>query len=47
VEKCRPCLVFATFTLAFALQLMKKYRKTAEKSTEKLNKKRNDTYFKL
>ena len=27
VEKCGPCLVFASFTLAFALQLRKKHGK--------------------
>jgi len=25
VEECRPCTVFASFTLAFALQLRKKH----------------------
>jgi len=28
LEECWPCPVFASFTLAFALQLRKKYRKT-------------------
>jgi hypothetical protein len=27
-EECRPCPVFARYTLAFALQLRKKYGKT-------------------
>jgi hypothetical protein len=31
VEECGPCLVFASFTLAFALQLRKKHGKTAIK----------------
>jgi hypothetical protein len=29
VEECGPCPVFASFTLAFALQLRKKHRKTS------------------
>ena len=29
VEECRPCPVFASFTLAFALQLRKKHGKTS------------------
>jgi len=29
VEECRPCPVFASFTLAFALQLGKKHEKTS------------------
>jgi hypothetical protein len=29
VEECRPCPVFASFTLEFALQLRKKHGKTA------------------
>jgi hypothetical protein len=29
VEECGPCPVFARFTLAFALQLRKKHRKTS------------------
>jgi len=29
VEDCRPCPAFASFTLAFALQLRKNYRKTS------------------
>jgi hypothetical protein len=29
VEKCGPCPVFASFTLAFALQLRKKHGKTS------------------
>jgi len=29
VEECWPCPVFASFTLAFALQLRKKYGKTS------------------
>jgi hypothetical protein len=28
VEECKPCPVFASFTLAFALQLRKKHGKT-------------------
>jgi len=29
VEECRPCPVFASFTLAFALQLREKHGKTS------------------
>jgi CRISPR/Cas system endoribonuclease Cas6 (RAMP superfamily) len=29
VEECRPCLVFASFTLEFALQLRKKHGETS------------------
>jgi len=29
IEECEPCPVFASFTLAFALQLRKKHRKTS------------------
>jgi hypothetical protein len=29
LEKCGPCPVFASFTLAFALQLRKKHGKTS------------------
>jgi len=29
LEECGPCPVFASFTLAFALQLRKKYGKTS------------------
>jgi hypothetical protein len=31
LEECGPCPVFAGFTLAFALQLRKKHRKTSVK----------------
>jgi hypothetical protein len=31
LEECRPCPVFASFTLAFALQLKKKQGKTPVK----------------
>ena len=34
VEECGPCPVFASFTLAFALQLRKKHGKTSVKVTE-------------
>jgi len=34
VEECGPCPVFASFTLAFALQLRKKYGKTIDKIME-------------
>jgi hypothetical protein len=33
-EECRPCPVFASYTMAFALQLRKKHGKTSV-STEK------------
>jgi len=29
VEECRPCPIFASFTLAFALQLRKKHGETS------------------
>jgi hypothetical protein len=29
IEKCGPCLVFANYTLAFALRLRKKHGKTS------------------
>jgi len=29
VEECGPCPVFASFTMAFALQLKKKHEKTS------------------
>jgi hypothetical protein len=29
MKECRPCPVFASFTLAFALQLRKKHGKTS------------------
>jgi hypothetical protein len=31
VEECGPCSVFASFTLAFALQLRKKHGKTSDR----------------
>jgi hypothetical protein len=36
MEECGPCPVFASYTLAFALQLSKKHRKTSvrEKRSE-------------
>ena len=34
VEECGPCPVFASFTMAFALQLRKKYGKTIDKIME-------------
>jgi hypothetical protein len=34
VEECRLCPVFASFTLAFALQLRKKARKSLNQGTE-------------
>jgi len=33
-EECGPCPVFASFTLAFALQLKKKHRKTSVRVAE-------------
>jgi hypothetical protein len=35
LEECGPCPVFASFTLAFALQLRKKHGKTSVKVKEK------------
>jgi len=37
-EECRPCPVFAGFTLAFALQLRKKHRKTSVRVGTNLSK---------
>jgi hypothetical protein len=34
VEECGPCPVFASFALAFALQLRKKYGKTSVRVRE-------------
>ena len=33
-EKCEPCPIFASYTLAFALQLRKKYGKTSVRIAE-------------
>jgi len=33
-EECRPCPVFASYTLAFALQLRKKHGKTSVRVAE-------------
>jgi hypothetical protein len=33
-EECRPCPVFVSYTLAFALQLRKKHRKTSVRVAE-------------
>jgi hypothetical protein len=35
IGKCGPCPVFASYTLAFALQLRKKHRKTSIRAVEK------------
>jgi hypothetical protein len=35
IGKCGPCPVFASFTLAFALQLKKKHGKTSVRVVEK------------
>jgi hypothetical protein len=37
LEECRPCPVFASFTLAFALQLIKKHGKTSIRVAEEEN----------
>jgi hypothetical protein len=37
VEECGPCLVFASFSLAFALQLRKKARKTLSQGKKTLS----------
>jgi hypothetical protein len=34
LEECGPCLIFASFTLAFALQLRKKHGKTSVRIAE-------------
>ena len=34
-EECRPCPVFASYTLAFALQLRKKHGRTSVRVAEK------------
>jgi len=34
LEECRPCPIFAGFTLAFALQLRKKHGKTSVRVAE-------------
>jgi hypothetical protein len=34
LEECGQCLVFASFTVAFALQLMKKHGKTSVRVAE-------------
>jgi hypothetical protein len=39
IGKCGPCPVFASYTLAFALQLRKKHRKTSTIKTDKVKKK--------
>jgi hypothetical protein len=36
VEECGPCPVFASFTLAFALQLRKKHRRSKKAESQKL-----------
>jgi len=33
-EECQPCPVFASFTLAYTLQLKKKHRKTSVRVVE-------------
>jgi len=35
-EECGPCPVFASYALAFALQLTKKYRKTSARVKTKV-----------
>jgi len=42
-EKCGPCPVFASFTLAFALQMRKKHGKTSVR----VKKKPRSGYFQL
>ena len=37
VEECGPCLVFASFTLAFALQLRKKHGKNLSQGRKNLS----------
>jgi hypothetical protein len=39
LEECWPCLLFAGFTLAFALQLRKKYGKTSIRVAEEIQSK--------
>jgi hypothetical protein len=48
VEECGPCPVFASFTLAFALQLRKKHGKTSvrvRKTPVRLTKPQSDTVY--
>jgi hypothetical protein len=35
--KCGPCLIFASYTLAFALQLRKKHGKTSDRVAQYKN----------
>jgi hypothetical protein len=37
LEECGPCPIFASFTLAFALQLRKKHVKTSVRVAEEWN----------
>jgi hypothetical protein len=37
LKQCGPCPVFASYTLAFALQLRKKHGKTSVRVAEKLH----------
>ena len=45
LEECRPCPVFASFTLAFVLQLRKKHRKTLSQGSRRGKKCIHCTYF--
>jgi hypothetical protein len=38
MEECWPCPVFASFTLAFALQLRKKHGKTSVRVAEEIQR---------
>jgi len=42
VEECGPCPVFASFTLAFALQLRKKHGKTSIRVSRNLSQIKNN-----
>jgi hypothetical protein len=39
IEKCGPCPIFASYTLAFALQLRKKHGKTSVRVAQYKNNK--------
>jgi hypothetical protein len=44
-EECGPCPVFASYTLAFALQLRKKHGQTSVRVATYINRDRNKTIY--